>query len=153
MTDAGRYAPVGTHARDLVEGLLARHDVRSEPAPAIGPGETAAVRLVPGHPGAAELVVVWTDFPGVRVRAGRYLEESFPSCGCDACDEDPVDLAEDLETLVASTVDGDLVEEVTGGWRGGLVRVAWAGRSQGQQTGRSTPRGRTAWAAWPARTG
>ena len=46
-----------------------------------------SVRLSPADPEAAPITVVFTDFPGLFVRYGRWEEESFPVCGCDACDE------------------------------------------------------------------
>ena len=45
------------------------------------------VRLTPKDPDAAPIVVVFSTFPGLRVRFGRWYIEPFPDCGCDACDE------------------------------------------------------------------
>ena len=45
------------------------------------------VKLIPSDPEAAPIVVVFTTFPGLHVRLGRWYKEPFPDCGCDACDE------------------------------------------------------------------
>jgi hypothetical protein len=45
------------------------------------------VRLVPGTDSAAAIVVVFSPFPGLFVRFGRWQVDGFPSCGCDACSE------------------------------------------------------------------
>ena len=65
-----------------------------------------SVKLLPRSSDAAPIVFVFTAFPGIHVRLGRWRTEAFPACGCDACDE---------------TADGEaarlsgMVDDVTGG--------------------------------------
>ena len=49
------------------------------------------VRLSPRDPDAAPIAVVFSAFPGLHVLFGRWHTESFPICGCDACDESAED--------------------------------------------------------------
>ena len=48
---------------------------------------TTAVHITPASPRSAPITFIFTDLPGVVAMAGALLEEPFPSCGCDACDE------------------------------------------------------------------
>ena len=66
----------------------------------------ADVRLTPKDPDAAPISVVFTAFPGLRIRFGRWYIEPFPVCGCDACDESAEGEIERLS---------DMVDDVTAG--------------------------------------
>ena len=64
------------------------------------------VKLTPRDPDAAPIVVVFTAFPGLHVRFGRWYKEPFPDCGCDACDESAEGEIERLN---------DMIDDVTAG--------------------------------------
>ena len=64
------------------------------------------VKLIPADPDAAPIVVVFTAFPGLHVRFGRWYMEPFPDCGCDACDESAEGGIERLN---------DMLDDVTAG--------------------------------------
>ena len=64
------------------------------------------LRLTPKDPDAAPISVVFTAFPGLRIRFGRWYIEPFPDCGCDACDESAEGEIERLN---------DMVDDVTAG--------------------------------------
>ncbi|ANC31596.1 DUF6226 family protein [Isoptericola dokdonensis] len=64
------------------------------------------VVLRPHRAGAAPISIAWTDYPGVEVRAGALVRRSFPSCGCDACDDSVESMADDLEALVLGVAAG-----------------------------------------------
>lgn len=157
VTDPQRYTALHHVADQLVTDLTERYDVAVADEPAPGPGEVRAVRLHPRSVGGADLVVVHTAF-GVRLRAGRWAEESFPHCGCDACDEEPEDLADELGDFVLDVVHGRLAEELTGGLRTGTLAVRRP-RSAGNQSlsrddvRRLGPPGRHEWSPWPERVG
>ena len=59
-----------------------------------------SVRLNPRNAGAAPIAVVFTKFPGLHLRFGRWSKEPFPSCGCDACDESAQGEIERLSEMV-----------------------------------------------------
>ncbi len=60
--------------------------------------------------GGACLQIGLTDFPGVDVRFGAWIFSRFPRCGCDACDEQPAQVARDMRQFVAALIGGTCVE-------------------------------------------
>ena len=64
------------------------------------------VRLIPKEPDAVPISVVFTAFPGLRIRFGQWYIEPFPVCGCDACDESAEGEIERLN---------DMIDDVTAG--------------------------------------
>lgn len=112
-----RFAPLHRVAEALVSHLTETYNTRAEdgltrvedlsPAPE---EVLRVVRLTPSGPDEAPLAFVFTGFPGVRLRAGTLYERGFPACGCDACDEDWPELAEELEWLVLTAVSGGFAE-------------------------------------------
>lgn len=84
------------------------------------------VRLSPDNADAAPLTIAHTGFPGVIVLAGALHDFPLPRCGCDACDEDPLRLADELEELVFAVVAGGYQEDLTGGGaRFSLIGDGW----------------------------
>ena len=154
VSDPQRYAALGGVADELVADLVRRYDVEVDDEPVEGLRDRSAVRLRPSS-GDAALVVVRTDF-GVRLRAGRWAEESFPSCGCDACDEEVDDVADELREYVADVVGGRFHEALTSGFRRGELSwrrpnsagSRWLDRDRVRELG---PPGSHSWAAWPVR--
>jgi len=117
-----RFAPLHTVATALIDHLMSTYDVTLEEGHHVTVGllhpptadETVrAVRLTPRGEACAPLVIVLTDFPGVRVYAGVLFSEPFPSCGCNACDERWEPLADDLEWETFAIVGGGFTEEVS----------------------------------------
>ena len=80
-------------------------------------------RLVPHDPQAAPIVVAFTDFPGLHLRFGSWRTESFPNCGCDACDETADGSIEYMTRIVEAVVSGGFRESIRvprllgSGWR------------------------------------
>ena len=68
------------------------------------------IRLTPRDPQAATIVVAFTEFPGLYFRFGSWRKEPFPSCGCDACDETPDGLIEEMTRMVEAVVSGGFRE-------------------------------------------
>ncbi|HEY2665640.1 MAG TPA: DUF6226 family protein [Actinomycetota bacterium] len=112
VTNPERFRPLHSFTEGLVAQLEARFDVeRTE-----GYGLDAelertgtarpTIRLTPRSPRTAPLVFAFSPFPGVVTRSGQWQVDPFPSCGCDACDEDAEDGIERLTWLV---------DQVTGG--------------------------------------
>jgi hypothetical protein len=116
-TKQQRFAVLHEAAETLLEELAARYTVeRRESKEPLAPGGDGpivrTVRLVPRTPAAAPLSVAFTEFPSVILRLGRWYEQSLPSCGCDACDENPDDLVTELRVQAAALVEGGLWERV-----------------------------------------
>ncbi len=94
VTDAERFRPLHPAMMDMILGLEAAFDVVRAEGYSLDeelekPFSLArpSVRLSPGDPDAAPILVAFSDFPGLHVRFGRWSTELFPVCGCDACDE------------------------------------------------------------------
>ncbi len=71
-----------------------------------------SVRLTPRDPDAAPIAAAFSTFPGVHVRFGRWRDDLFPSCGCDACDESAEEEIERLTGLVDDVIAGRFLETV-----------------------------------------
>jgi hypothetical protein len=118
VTDAGRFHPLHALALELVErlgdGYDASRSATFDALPGMTPFEHARppVRLVPRVPAAAPIAVAFTAFPSVLVRCGRWLVESFPSCGCDACAETAEGEGERLVRLLDDVVAGRFHETI-----------------------------------------
>lgn len=116
VTNSERYQVVVDEARRLLEELARRPGVERVTATAAddfpdwADGDAVSVRLTPSQ--GAPVAFLFTDFPGVVIRAGNWGTQSFPICGCDACDEAPEDVVERLRTLIDAVVDGRVTEEV-----------------------------------------
>jgi len=117
-----RFAPLHTVATALIDHLVSTYDVELEEGHDVTVGllqpptaeETLrAVRLTPRGEACAPLVIVLTDFPGVRVYAGVLFSESYPSCGCNACDERWEPVADELERETFAIVGGGFTEQVS----------------------------------------
>ncbi|MDE0432347.1 MAG: DUF6226 family protein [Caldilineaceae bacterium] len=70
------------------------------------------VILTPRDADAPPIAVVFTAFPGLRLRLGRWYIEPFPGCGCDACDESAEGEIERLREMVDDAVAGRFREAV-----------------------------------------
>jgi hypothetical protein len=66
--------------------------------------------LTPNRDEAAPLRLIYTEFPSGEVEAGVFFQSAFPSCGCDACDEEWSIVADRLENIVFAVVKGSFCE-------------------------------------------
>ena len=119
VTDAERFAPLHDAANEMIARLEADYDVERAEGwgldDELAKGLTCArptVKLSPADPDAAPITVVFSDFPGLHVRFGRWRTDLFPVCGCDACDESPDDLVQQLTMMVESVTSGEFQEVV-----------------------------------------
>jgi len=117
VTDPERFAVLHEWAADLLDRLVEDYDVvRTDDVGVDADGEPkSTVTLTPSRPDAAALRVTFTGFPAVLLKCGRWSEESYPHCGCDACDEQPDDLLDELITKIEAVVMGGFSEELTSG--------------------------------------
>lgn len=147
--DLDRFAGLHDVGRALVSWLESDFEVtvdagvRKDPFPVRGIVDPVdVIRVTPSSPLAAPITFVLTSFPGVALRAGVLHDFHFPVCGCDACDDDVVLVADDLEQTVKAVVAGRYTESIgdhepsfpdgavshrltweDGGWSGGSGRL------------------------------
>ncbi len=119
------------------------------------------LRLDPaGH--GAPVTFVFTAFPGLVVRYGRWYTDVLPACGCDACDDDPSDLVAQLTARLWS-VAREGFHERRDVRRGGIqdsFRFAsdsswgWApfDDHQGRRRVEAAGTGTVDWPPWPTRS-
>jgi hypothetical protein len=161
-----RFLPLQAVARQLIAHLAREYGVEVATDPSFvsdfsnpeGVGEV--VRLIPASPLAARLTFGFTSLPGVFLAAGAFHQFAFPSCGCDACDEDTDAQLDQLEETVFAVVDGDYREWATGPEVGFTLRSRSGSRS-GRGAARDIDPGRLAaglsalpqagvdWIPWP----
>jgi hypothetical protein len=173
VTDRGRFQPLHALALDLLVRLDADYDVSRGEAFDLLPDMHAfeharpPVSLSPLTPAAAPIAVAFTTFPSLVLRCGRWLAESFPSCGCDACRETADSEGERLRAVLRDVVAGSFWEELKIPLFGD-ARLSWAlgdasdPRSQSRSAfrvlsrgyARALTRGRRCavqWQPWPSR--
>lgn len=116
-----RFAPLHTVAEALIDYLAANFDVDVEEGYQITDGlpnlpsakdVVRAARINPRTEGASPLVLVLTAGPAVSIRGGAYFAETYPSCNCNACDEDPQALIETMESAALLIANGGLTERI-----------------------------------------
>jgi hypothetical protein len=131
VTDPERFRPLHARGLALVDRLAADYDVERTEAFALLPGmrpsehALAPVTLTPLACEGAPIAIAFTTFPGLLVRYGNWLADSFPSCGCDACAETAAAEGTRLERLLADVVAGLFREELTIPWFG-QAKLRWA---------------------------
>ena len=117
-----RFAPLHEVADAMIVHLDETYDVVVASDPAFATDLARArddvirvVRVSPNTSDASPLTFVFTSFPSVIVRAGVFQELLYPTCGCDACDEEWVRTADELEWQVFAVVAGGLEEHINSG--------------------------------------
>ncbi|WP_305787868.1 DUF6226 family protein [Symbioplanes lichenis] len=152
-------------AEDLLDELTERYavDRRETKEPFDGNELLRTVRLMPRHPAAGPLAVVFNGDPGVVLRLGRWFAEPLP--GADDPARSTPDLVADLRVLAAAHVEGGLWERIRRGVSGSLIETRLIG--PGFESTREAPvdsaEARAArregfaapvrWAPWPRRAG
>lgn len=117
-----RFAPLHTVGAAVIDHLVSTYDVIVEEGPHLADDLTNApephdimrvVRLTPRADGCAPIVCILTDYPGIRLYAGCFFTGVYPSCGCNACDENWLGAADEFEWQVLAIAAGGLAEEVS----------------------------------------
>jgi hypothetical protein len=128
-----RFVPLIRVVEALIEWLTDTYEVRVKDdcadglvgGPQTGPQGQAAGRLrtprlvrtvaiSPSREDSAPLVFLVTDFPSVEVMAGAFYRQTFPDCGCDACDDEWSGVAGMMEGVVLAVVQGTFSERLKG---------------------------------------
>ena len=119
VTDPERFRPLHAVIERLLDELDSSFDVERTAGYGLDDELEASalalptVRLTPRDAMAAPLVVAFTTFPGIRLRAGHWCTEVFPSCGCDACSETADDEALRLQEMVDNVTAGRFREVIS----------------------------------------
>ena len=113
VTNPGRFASLHSMAAELLDQLSSRFDVAREEGHDLDSELEArselagpSVRLTPTNSSAAPLVIVFSAFPGLHARLGRWYLTAFPACGCDACGETVEGEAERLKSMIDDLTSG-----------------------------------------------
>ena len=140
VTNPERFAPLHDAALEMIGRLEADFDVERAEGYGLDEGlegnsglARPSVKLSPTDPEAAPMTVVFTDFPGLFVRFGRWADDPFPDCGCDACggtaEEEIESLTEKIHSLTTSGL-CETVEAPRGRFGGdGSLEAEWRGPS------------------------
>ena len=143
VTNPERFRPLHDAALELLGRLENTYDVERldgyglDQELEVGDLARPSVKLVPRSPEAAPIVLVFTAFPGLGARFGRWHVEHFPSCGCDACAETADDQAERLTRMVGDVTAGRFREAI----RLPLLGEGWQESAFWSSEGRSSSRG------------
>jgi hypothetical protein len=139
VTRPERFAPLHDAADSIVERLERDFDVQNVDGLEVDPvlagrvgGCLRLLRLTPSDPTAAPITFGWSAFPGLVVRFGRWHVTAFPRCGCDACDEQPDGVADELHELVDDIVGGRFAESYDGRE---LSHQRWSATSTSRSSG------------------
>ena len=112
FTEPERFLPLHDRALEAVARLHREYEVVREEGEGMDPRlervplARATVRLTPLRDDGAPITIAFTASPGVEVRAGRWFIDGFPSCHCDACDEQPEEEFERFTELLDDVVAG-----------------------------------------------
>ena len=119
VTNPERFLPLHQAALRLIRHLVSDYDVEMTEGydlSVLGIGKNRLARpsimLSPGDSACAPVTVAFTDFPGISVRFGQWQEDGFPSCGCDACDEDADGEIARMTSVFESITVGGLLEAI-----------------------------------------
>ena len=144
VTEPERFRRLHDWAHETVARLQAEYEVvlhegeevdtELERVPLAG----QTMKLTPPQDSCAPITIVFTNFPGLGVRVGRWVTDWFPSCGCDACDEMPEGEFERFTELLSCVVAGQFRESMSlqpGGY--GLSNAEfWSDRHRGSRGSR-----------------
>jgi hypothetical protein len=119
VTNPERFASLHDSAAGLLDHLEWEFDAKRREAYGLDPEleegcnlSRPSVALLPRDIGAAPLTIAFSDFPGLRVRFGRWYVVAFPTCGCDACDEAAESETERLKSLIDNMTAGRFREAI-----------------------------------------
>ena len=119
VTDAERFRPLHAAMREVIDRLQGEFDVALTQGYGLDEElerrvalAAPCVRLTPNDGGAAPITIMFSDFPGLHVRFGRWHVEPFPGCGCDACDESAAGEIERLMSIVQDVTAGRFREGI-----------------------------------------
>ena len=160
VTNPERYQAVVDATKEMIASLVENFEVSLETGTAAADfphwhkPEAHITRLTPAT--GMSIAVMYTDFPGVVLAVGELhswgLNDAFPSCGCDACDDKPEEMIDEIRELLDAAVGGSYREGLTKKklWRAWGGRGNWRGLRHGEWKQYGEPR-ELSWEPWPRR--
>lgn len=150
VTNPERFEPLHPAALTHLERLQDRFDVERVEGYGLDPELEQAdltrpsVRLVPAGGKGASITVVFTSFPALSMRCGRWLDLAFPECGCDACAATLDSELERLSETIDDVVSGRFTETIRIPFLFGSAQQEWKLWAPAHQMGgaRRIPRSR-----------
>ena len=119
VTNPERFASLHASAAGLLDRLEREFETERREAYSLDPEleedcnlSRPSIALLPCEAGAAPITIAFSDFPGLRVRFGRWYVVAFPTCGCDACDETTESETERLISLIDNMTAGRFREAI-----------------------------------------
>ena len=128
VTEPERFGPLHDWALEALARLQTDYEVTRDEGEGMdtelerAPHSRPTLKLTPLQDSCAPITVVFTDFPRLGIRFGRWATDIFPSCGCDACHEMPDEEFERFTQLLSDVVAGRFRESLylergVDGWR------------------------------------
>jgi hypothetical protein len=119
VTNPERFASLHDAAAELLDRFELEFDCKRTEGYGLDPEleegfklARPSVAVVPRDVAAAPIVVVFSAFPGLRVRFGNWCMVAFPACGCDACDEMAESETKRLSSLIENVTAGRYRESI-----------------------------------------
>lgn len=118
VTNPERFTPLHQRALETVTQLRRDYELAIEEGMGLDeelertPLARPTIRLTPVQGSGAPVTIAFTDLPGLRVRAGSWTTDVFPSCACDMCDEMPEEEFERFTELLSNVVAGRFRESM-----------------------------------------
>ena len=118
VTEPERFRPLHDWALEAVARLQTSYEVTLDEGIGMdtelerSPLSRPTIKVTPLQDSCAPITIAFTDFPGLRVRFGRWATEPFPDCSCDACDEMADEEFEMFTELLSDVVAGRFRESL-----------------------------------------
>jgi len=159
VTNPERYRRLHAVGDAVVADLVANFVVAVDDTPdvlpeCLGNADLGRCVVVTPEGAGAPITVGWTTFPGVVVAHGWWSYDTFPGCGCDACDEDPAELERMMKQRVDDITAGLFQEHLTLDLRRGHEfpdSSGWTQLTPDQVPPGAVPGMRSSWKPWPRR--
>ena len=171
FTEQERFLPLHDWALEAVARLQREYEVVRDEGEGMDallerlPLAMPTIRLTPLQDTGAPITIAFTTSPRLEIRAGCWFTDGFPSCHCDACDEQPEDEFERFTELLYDVVAGRFREamrrqpEGTGWssrelWSGERRRGggSWVSRGEAARTLGGETEIAVEWQPWQPRT-
>ena len=114
VTNPERFEPIIPVTLSILDQLHETYDVERIDRLGIDPqieqskseAPRPTIRLKPRNRRAATITIAFSSFPGIHARFGKWTTDTYPGCGCDACDETVETEIERLNDMIHNVTRG-----------------------------------------------